>query len=75
MAERLQHPHARRRSVEGCSHWRQGVSRLIDASLVLQRYSRLAYACNWRPDSSGAMPEIGEITIFQATANLRGPTG
>ena len=38
------------------------LSRLIDAPLVLQRYSRLAYDCNRPPDSPEAMPEISEIT-------------
>src|SRR5215210_8681065 len=38
------------------------LSGLIDAPLVLQRYSRLAYDCNRRPDSPEAMPEISEIT-------------
>ena len=38
------------------------LSRLLDAPLVLQRYSRLAYDCNRPPDSAEAMPEISETT-------------
>jgi predicted N-formylglutamate amidohydrolase len=38
------------------------LSRLLDAPLVLQRYSRLAYDCNRPPDSADAMPEISETT-------------
>jgi predicted N-formylglutamate amidohydrolase len=38
------------------------LSRLLDAPLVLQRYSRLAYDCNRSPDSAGAMPEMSETT-------------
>ena len=46
------------------------VSRLIDAPLVLQRYSRLAYDCNRPPDSADAMPEISETTHIPGNRNL-----
>jgi predicted N-formylglutamate amidohydrolase len=46
------------------------LSRLIDAPLVLQRYSRLAYDCNRPPDSPDAMPEISEITHIPGNRNL-----
>ena len=46
------------------------LSRLIDAPLVLQRYSRLAYDCNRPPDSAGAMPEISETTHIPGNRNL-----
>jgi predicted N-formylglutamate amidohydrolase len=38
------------------------LAQLIDAPLVLQRYSRLAYDCNRPPDSPDAMPELSETT-------------
>ena len=46
------------------------LSRLIDAPLVLQRYSRLAYDCNRPPDSADAMPEISETTRIPGNHNL-----
>ncbi len=46
------------------------LSRLIDAPLVLQRYSRLAYDCNRPPDSPDAMPEISETTHIPGNRNL-----
>ena len=33
------------------------LSRLLDAPLILQRYSRLAYDCNRPPEAPSAMPE------------------
>jgi predicted N-formylglutamate amidohydrolase len=45
------------------------LSRLLDAPLVLQRYSRLAYDCNRPPDSPDAMPEVSEI--FAVPGNQR----
>jgi predicted N-formylglutamate amidohydrolase len=46
------------------------LSRLVDAPLVLQRYSRLAYDCNRPPDSPDAMPEISETTPVPGNRNL-----
>jgi predicted N-formylglutamate amidohydrolase len=46
------------------------LSRLADAPLVLQRYSRLAYDCNRPPDSADAMPEISETTAVPGNRNL-----
>jgi len=46
------------------------LSRLIDAPLMLQRYSRLAYDCNRPPDSSDAMPEISETTPIPSNREL-----
>ncbi len=46
------------------------LSRLIDAPLVLPRYSRLAYDCNRPPDSADAMPEISETTHIPGNRNL-----
>ena len=46
------------------------LSRLIDAPLVLQRYSRLAYDCNRPPDSADAMPELSETTHIPGNRGL-----
>jgi predicted N-formylglutamate amidohydrolase len=46
------------------------LSRLIDAPLVLQRYSRLAYDCNRPPDAADAIPEISETTHIPGNRNL-----
>ena len=46
------------------------LSRLIDAPLVLQPYSRLAYDCNRPPDAADAMPEISESTHIPGNRHL-----
>ena len=46
------------------------LSRLLDAPLVLQRYSRLAYDCNRPPNAEGAMPEISETTPIPGNKSL-----
>jgi predicted N-formylglutamate amidohydrolase len=46
------------------------LSQLMDAPLVLQRYSRLAYDCNRPPDSADAMPEISETTHIPGNRHL-----
>jgi predicted N-formylglutamate amidohydrolase len=46
------------------------LSRLTDAPLVLQRYSRLVYDCNRPPDSADAMPEISETTAVPGNRSL-----
>ncbi len=46
------------------------LSRLLDAPLVLNRYSRLAYDCNRSPEHPGAMPEISEIFEIPGNRNL-----
>jgi predicted N-formylglutamate amidohydrolase len=46
------------------------LSQLIDAPLLLQRYSRLAYDCNRPPDAADAMPEISETTHIPGNRNL-----
>jgi predicted N-formylglutamate amidohydrolase len=46
------------------------LSRLTDAPLVLQRYSRLVYDCNRPPDSPDAIPEISETTTIPGNRNL-----
>ncbi|WP_395690039.1 N-formylglutamate amidohydrolase [Aestuariivirga sp.] len=46
------------------------LSRLIDAPLALQRYSRLAYDCNRPPESADAMPEMSELTAIPGNRRL-----
>ena len=52
----------------------EGVSRklsvLLDAPLVLQRYSRLVYDCNRPPQSPGAMPVMSETTAIAGNQDL-----
>jgi predicted N-formylglutamate amidohydrolase len=45
------------------------LSRLMDAPLLLQRYSRLAYDCNRPPEAADAIPEVSELT--QVPGNRR----
>jgi predicted N-formylglutamate amidohydrolase len=46
------------------------LSELLDAPLVLQRYSRLVYDCNRPPESPGAMPVMSESTRIPGNENL-----
>jgi len=46
------------------------LSRLVDAPLVLQRYSRLVYDCNRPPESPAAMPEVSETTRIPGNEKL-----
>lgn len=46
------------------------LSRLIDAPLLLQRYSRLAYDCNRPPESPDAIPEMSELTAIPGNRKL-----
>jgi predicted N-formylglutamate amidohydrolase len=46
------------------------LSKLLDAPLILQRYSRLAYDCNRPPEADGAMPEVSEIFEIPGNKNL-----
>jgi predicted N-formylglutamate amidohydrolase len=46
------------------------LARLLDAPLVLQRYSRLVYDCNRPPDSPDAMPVVSETTNIPGNTNL-----
>ncbi|UVC06919.1 N-formylglutamate amidohydrolase [Rhizobium sp. TH2] len=39
----------------------QRVSGLLDATLIFQNFSRLAYDCNRPPEAPDAMPEVSEI--------------
>ncbi len=46
------------------------LSRLLDAPLILQRYSRLVYDCNRPPESPGAMPVLSEATHIPGNEKL-----
>jgi predicted N-formylglutamate amidohydrolase len=46
------------------------LAKLLDAPLILQRYSRLAYDCNRPPEAEGAMPEVSEVTAIPGNKNL-----
>lgn len=46
------------------------LSRLIDAPLLLQRYSRLAYDCNRPPEAHDAIPEVSELTAIPGNRKL-----
>lgn len=46
------------------------LARLLDAPLILQRYSRLVYDCNRPPESDGAMPEMSELTAIPGNKGL-----
>jgi predicted N-formylglutamate amidohydrolase len=46
------------------------LSKLLDAPLILQRYSRLVYDCNRPPEAAGAMPEMSEIYEIPGNKNL-----
>jgi predicted N-formylglutamate amidohydrolase len=46
------------------------LSKLLDAPLALQRYSRLAYDCNRQPESEGAMPGLSETTEIPGNKGL-----
>jgi predicted N-formylglutamate amidohydrolase len=46
------------------------MSKLLDAPLVLQRFSRLAYDCNRPPDGRDAMPMLSETTRIPGNENL-----
>ena len=46
------------------------LSGLLDAPLVLQRYSRLVYDCNRPPDAPDAIPMLSETTAVPGNRNL-----
>lgn len=46
------------------------LSRLIDAPLLLQRYSRLAYDCNRPPESADSIPAVSELTAVPGNKSL-----
>lgn len=48
----------------------RALSQKLDATLILQRYTRLAYDCNRPPEHPGAMPEMSELTPIPGNMNL-----
>jgi predicted N-formylglutamate amidohydrolase len=46
------------------------LSRLMDAPLLLQRYSRLAYDCNRPPEAPDCIPELSETTVVPGNRKL-----
>lgn len=48
----------------------RALAKKLDATLILQRYTRLAYDCNRPPEHPGAMPEISELTPIPGNMNL-----
>ena len=46
------------------------LSKLLDAPLILQTYSRLVFDCNRPPEAEGAMPVISETTQIPGNLNL-----
>jgi predicted N-formylglutamate amidohydrolase len=46
------------------------MSRLLDATLIFQNFSRLAYDCNRPPEAPDAMPEKSEIYDIPGNADL-----
>jgi predicted N-formylglutamate amidohydrolase len=55
----------------GAAPMAEALAKLIDAPLVLQRYSRLAYDCNRPPESADAMPETSEVFAIPGNRNLK----
>lgn len=54
----------------GAENVSRRLSRLIDAPLALQRYSRLAYDCNRPPESPSAIPDVSEATEIPGNKGL-----
>ena len=54
----------------GAAGTARALSRLLDAPLILQRYSRLVYDCNRPPEQASAMPELSEIFEIPGNKNL-----
>jgi predicted N-formylglutamate amidohydrolase len=46
------------------------LSKLLDAPLILQRYSRLVYDCNRSPEAESAMPALSEVFPIPGNQNL-----
>jgi predicted N-formylglutamate amidohydrolase len=46
------------------------LSKLLDAPLILQRYSRLVYDCNRPPEASSAIPEVSEVFDIPGNKNM-----
>jgi predicted N-formylglutamate amidohydrolase len=55
----------------GAAAMAEALAKLIDAPLVMQRYSRLAYDCNRPPESPSAIPDVSEATGIPGNRNLK----
>lgn len=55
----------------GAASVAKALAKLINAPLVMQRYSRLAYDCNRPPESPAAIPEISEATPVPGNRSLK----
>jgi predicted N-formylglutamate amidohydrolase len=49
------------------------MSSLLDATLIFQNFSRLAYDCNRPPEAPDAMPEVSEIFEIPGNRSLSSP--
>jgi len=48
------------------------LSRKLDAALIYQRFSRLAYDCNRPPEAEGAMPVVSEVYEVPGNRDMAG---
>jgi len=48
----------------------RGLAEALDATAILQNYSRLVIDCNRRPDVESAFPEVSEATVIPGNAGL-----
>ena len=48
----------------------RALSRLLNAPLIVLRFSRLIYDCNRPPEAVGAMPEVSEVFEIPGNKNL-----
>lgn len=55
----------------GAAPMAEALAKLMDAPLISQRYSRLAYDCNRPPESPDAMPEVSEVFAIPGNRNLK----
>ena len=54
----------------GAAPMAEALAKLIDAPLIAQRYSRLAYDCNRPPESPDAIPEVSEVFAIPGNCKL-----
>ncbi len=54
----------------GAADLAKKLSQQLDASLILQRYSRLLYDCNRPPDELSAIPPLSEATVIPGNSEL-----
>ncbi len=54
----------------GAADMARVLSQQLDASLVLQRYSRLLYDCNRPPSEMSAIPPLSEVTAIPGNSEL-----